>query len=356
MKEKVVLSSFISLILVVFLINFVSAQFYGGISGFLDSIGSENIALFIIFGVSGLFIKWALGRTMRDDNKTAGILALLIAFGITAAAHFSGFAYYFDVSELFYFFGISEELLEIIVSLVLIGVLVLVGFKYEFGSALMILGIFLLILSSTDFIYETGITIILGLIFLVLGFWLRMRKKKGSLVGGNYQDYDTPSRPSSRQIYKQELAERRYAEKGRQSQIRARAKNIQEIRRGREKRNIAREQRRQTAPQQRSQQQNQQRAEEEKEILLIEDKRKEKKQRLIEQEKRKLLTDQRKKDREINDLRKKHFKYRRAAESIVSKSGHIPKIGTREYKQWKNYTNAVKTIERMAEKRGERLF
>lgn len=64
------------------------------------------------------------------------------------------------------------------------------------------------------------------------------------MVGFDHPNYDTPSGPSSRQIYKQELAERRYNEKVKQAQIRARAKNIQEIRKVREKRDRARRLRR----------------------------------------------------------------------------------------------------------------
>lgn len=105
MQKRGLMFAFTSVFLVA-MINLVSAQFYGGVSleNILDSFGAENIALFLIFGVSGLLIKWALGRTtMGREGNTAGILAVLIAMGITAAAHFSGFAYSFDVGGLFYF-------------------------------------------------------------------------------------------------------------------------------------------------------------------------------------------------------------------------------------------------------------
>ena len=72
-------------------------------------------------------------------------------------------------------------------------------------------------------------------------------KKKRILASSDYSDYDVPSKSShlsSRQIYDQELANKRYQEKIRQSQIKARARNILDIRRVREERDTKREQRR----------------------------------------------------------------------------------------------------------------
>ena len=63
----------------------------------------------------------------------------------------------------------------------------------------------------------------------------------------------------------------------------------------------------------------------------------------------------RQRQRTKRELQGKYNQYRYAAEAIVKKVGHIPAKGTPEYKQWKNYTNAVKTVERMAAKQGFRL-
>jgi len=54
-------------------------------------------------------------------------------------------------------------------------------------------------------------------------------------------------------------------------------------------------------------------------------------------------------------LQKKYDNYRSAAEAIIKKVGHIPKKGTPEYKQWANYVNAVKAVEKVASKQGFRL-
>lgn len=55
------------------------------------------------------------------------------------------------------------------------------------------------------------------------------------------------------------------------------------------------------------------------------------------------------------ELQGKYNQYRYAAESICKKVGHVPKKGTPEYREWKRYTQAVKTIEKMASKQGFRL-
>lgn len=174
-KNNLVLSV-ISVFLGVLLMNFISAQ---GISGLLDYVGGENISLFIIFAISGILLKILLGKSLGEDNKLVGILSLLLAFGITAMVHFSGFAYYFDINNLFYSIGFSEGLVSTIVSLALIGGATYIFFKYDFGTLLIILGGFLLILSATDFIYETGTTVILGLFFLGVGVWLKFKKRPG---------------------------------------------------------------------------------------------------------------------------------------------------------------------------------
>ena len=243
MQKRGLMFAFTSVFLVA-MINLVSAQFYGGfsLSDILSSIDQSTMILGVIFVVSLAFINQALIRTIfRDNVAIARIIAfansLLIIYGINLTG--------LDFEGFFYNLGFSEGFLSTVVLLALIGGGIYLGIKYGVGEMLMVLGGFFIILSFTDFIYETATTFILGLIFLGIGGWLLQRKKKRG-IGGSYSPeyYDTPSRLSLRQLYKQELAERRYAEKGRQAQIRARAKNIQEIRSGREKRDRARRLRR----------------------------------------------------------------------------------------------------------------
>lgn len=321
MKEKAVLLSFISLILSIYLINFVSAQFYGGYSlgDILNSVDPSTMILGVMFIVVFALLNKALSNYFGDSKAVGGVVAFSISLLIIYGINLTGL----DFEGFFYTFGFSEGILTTVGSLVLIGGFIYLGFKYGFGVVLTLFGGFLIILSFTDFIYETGTTFILGALFLAVGFWLLHKKKRG-LVGSDYSNYDIPSGPSSKQIYKQELAERRYNEKVRQAQIRARAKNIQEIRGVREKRNVAREQKRQQIDQRKKEEYARSRAQTEKE--------------------------NRRRERSSFELQKNYNAYRYAAEKICKKVGHIPKKGTSEYTKWKRYTQAVKAIENMAKK------
>lgn len=285
-------------ILLVFLftimsINFVSAAFhYGGISTFFDAIGSENLILALIFGISGLILSFSLKKYF---GGMGGILAVLIALGVTAGAHFSGIAYSFE--RFFYTLGFSEEILYTIVPLLLIIGLIYISYskeerKFKFYKAFFVSGALLIAISFTEIIYEKDITFILGLILLIIGIWLWKRKKKDYLVSSNRDYYDNSYRPSKRQIYKQQIAQQKLAERGQRRQ---------------------------------------------KKVII-------QKQQQVQQ-----------KQRTQREFQGKYNQYRYAAEAIVKQVGHIPKKGTSEYKQWTNYTNAVKTIEKMASRQGFRL-
>ena len=226
-----------------FLINFASATYYGSLSlsDLLNEIDASTIFLGAIFIISFAFINSSLVRVFRDNKTASTVISLTISLGVIYAINLTGL----DFQGFFYNIGLSTGFLTTIASLILIGGGIYLTFRFGFATMLIVLGGFFLILSSTNFIYETGTTIVIGIILIGIGFWLR--KKKHSLVGPNYSDYGIPSkssRPNSREIYKQELIDRRYQEKVRQAQIRARVKNIQKIRRVREKRDKAREQRR----------------------------------------------------------------------------------------------------------------
>lgn len=206
----------------------------------------------------------------------AGIISFAMSFLLIFEINRRGL----DFAGFFYNIGISEGILSTIIPLVLIIVLIFSGFKYSWGITLISIGGFFIIISFTEIIYEKGITFILGFILLSIGIWLWRRKRKRGFVDPYYQNYDTYSGPSQRQVYKQQKAQQ--TEPRRKQQIRQ-------------------------------------------------------------------------KQRTQRELQGKYNQYRFAAESIVKKMGHIPKKGTLEYREWKRYTQAVKTIEKMASKQGFRL-
>ena len=184
MQKRGLMFAFTSVFLVA-MINLVSAQFYGGfsISDILSSIDQSTMILGVIFVVSLAFINQALIRTIfRDNAAIAGIIAFAISLLIIYGINLTGL----DFEGFFYNLGFSEGFLSTVVLLALIGGGIYLGIKYGLGEMLMVLGGFFIILSFTDFIYETATTFILGLFFLGIGGWLLQRKKKLRLVGSSY--------------------------------------------------------------------------------------------------------------------------------------------------------------------------
>ena len=182
MKKRGLMFAFTSVFLVA-MINLVSAQFYGGfsLSDILSSIDQSTMILGVIFVVSLAFINQALIRTIfRDNAAIAGIIAFAISLLIIYGINLTGL----DFEGFFYNLGFSEGFLSTVVLLALIGGGIYLGIKYGLGEMLMVLGGFFIILSFTDFIYETATTFIIGLIFLGIGGWLLSKKKRG--IGGSY--------------------------------------------------------------------------------------------------------------------------------------------------------------------------
>ena len=176
MQKRGLMFAFTSVFLVA-MINLVSAQFYGGfsISDILSSIDSSTVLLGLVFIVSFAFVNQALIRTIfRDNAAIAGVIAFAISFGIVWGVNRTGL----DFEGFFYTLGFSEGFLSTIVLLALIGGGIYLGIKYSFGALLTSIGGLFIIMSFTDFIYETGTTIFIGLIFAGIGIWLLMRKKK----------------------------------------------------------------------------------------------------------------------------------------------------------------------------------
>ena len=170
-------------IFLVAMTNFVSAQFYGGFSlrDIFSSIDSSTVILGVVFIVAFAFVNQALIRTVFKDNAAiAGVIAFSISFGIAWAVNRTGL----DFEGFFYTLGFSEGLLSTIVLLALIGGGIYLGIKYGFGALLTSIGGLFIIMSFTDFIYKTGTTFVIGLIFAGIGGFILYKwpkKKKPKL-------------------------------------------------------------------------------------------------------------------------------------------------------------------------------
>jgi len=237
-------------VLTIFLISLVSAQ--QAFVDILDKLDSQGVALFLIFGLSLAFVNIALSRVLKGEkdafgnrapNRLVPFISVLIAFGITFGVNNAGWDLQ-DKVVLFFVFGISLALLNMILSRVMRGsvnmmgqrtpskgapvlslilasgitfafytfewggdsledLLSIVGINEEFvpvvlGAIILFGGIYLLIKVGlamilitfgllmiigslfTNYFQETGTALIIGIISLLIGLWWWRRKSKAA--------------------------------------------------------------------------------------------------------------------------------------------------------------------------------
>jgi len=222
-------------------INLVSAQI--GLGEFLDAFGGENLLLIGSFIISFALINFILGRLPMFKDKYTGkknktipgiiafILALFIIYGINTLN--------FNISNFFFNLGLTAELLELIIVLVILGGLIFLFWKFK-SKVLLFLGILLLIIVLfTDWIYEKDIVFFMGLGLIALYFIIRFisRKKPREAYTPSSPDYGYPSDRYDRD-------RRRQIERERYERDRRRRRELEEIHRERDyKRRLEEQQR-----------------------------------------------------------------------------------------------------------------
>ncbi len=199
-KKSLLLTSFITLLL----INFVSA-YYGSYSSFslsnlLDSIDSSTMILGAVFIISFAFLNFALSKFFKEQKAIAGVVAFVISLLIVWGINRTGF----DFEGLFYGIGFSEGILSVILPIILIIGAAIIVWKFNFAILLLIFGILLLFITVfTEIIYANGIATIIGIAAVLIGIYLISKKKR---INTSYKSYpynippkfrkrDLPSRP-----------------------------------------------------------------------------------------------------------------------------------------------------------------
>ncbi len=181
MKKSLIISSIITLTL----INFVSA-YYGSYSSFslsnlLNEIDSSTMILGAVFIISFALINFALSKFFKDkhgepNRVIAGIVSFVISLWMTWEINKRGF----DIERLFYNFGynigFSSDVLSTIIPLLLIAGTIYLFVKLK-TNALFIIGGLLIAVSFTNLFYEKGITLIIGIILLLIGGYLKTENK-----------------------------------------------------------------------------------------------------------------------------------------------------------------------------------
>ena len=176
----------IAFILSLFLLSFVSAQFFDGygygsfsITNFLNSPDAVLLALFFLIAAAIAFVL-RRSNIFRDNygNHNRGIIAV-ISFSASLIAVWGIYQSGFDLVGLFSGLGFSGSLISIlfIVAAVIAAFFMIKWFKISgvfmfFGLLIMFISLF------TDLIYEKTTAFFIGLAILIIGifFWKTARK------------------------------------------------------------------------------------------------------------------------------------------------------------------------------------
>lgn len=162
---------------IILLTSFISAYSYNSasISSLFEAIGGENLGLMIVWAISFALISVILNRTgFFGENKGASsVISLMISIGITYGFYRQGIS--FDISNIFYSFGFSDYVLDLIVFFAIIILAIVLLVKLKSGAILLIGGLIL----ALGIILGLGIEVILiGIALIIIwgimrafGFW-----------------------------------------------------------------------------------------------------------------------------------------------------------------------------------------
>ncbi len=164
-----------------FLLAFTSINLISAIdlsvSGILQSFNPQDMSLALIFIVSFVLMNFAFGKFFKEQKAVAGILAGALALGLTYFANFTNLSYI--IGNWLFAFGLSEE---IFYPLILIGTAVLFFFiAGKSGAHLAFLGIGVILIFVSTYVYEAEILILFGGLMVIIGIifsWIRFRKTR----------------------------------------------------------------------------------------------------------------------------------------------------------------------------------
>ena len=175
--------------LLILLIQVISAQFYSGygrfsLGNFFDRIDPQTMILLLLFLIFFVLIFYPLSRFFKGPyGQPNKVIPAIIAFSISAIIIYGLYRTGFDIGSIFFNLGFSVDLLYPILAIVFLIIAGLLIWKLKFSGFLMVFGLFIILLTAfTDIFYEKGITLVIGLVLLVVGFLLKRRGRR--VMGG----------------------------------------------------------------------------------------------------------------------------------------------------------------------------
>lgn len=255
--------------LLIFLIQAVSAQFFGGyggfsLRGFFDAIDPQTFILSLLFLILFALIFYPLSRFFKDPyGEPHRAIPGTIAFCGSAIIIYFLYRSGFNIEDLFYDLGFSSDFVYTLLPIVILVFAILTIWilgrrKDEFGRKtfslrrglrgfFILFGLFLILLAIfTDIFYEKLTAIIIGAVLCLAGLLLLIkRRRRRTRYDGDYGP--SPRGPGRRERrrrlketrfgqrlgYEEEKARREYERKlGREGE-KQRIKKLREMRRKR---------------------------------------------------------------------------------------------------------------------------
>ncbi len=230
-----VMKKLLGLIFGIFLISFVSAQYFGpnfGYGYFDSSIITWGAVFIIIFAV----VNFSLSRTVFRESKTT---TAVIALAVSTLAVYGLAGRGIDPTDIYLGTEFGDFLSVVVPFVFIFGALYfLYRYRHSLSNIFMVMGLLFILVSFTNLIYEQNFLMILGIILFALGLLLKLRRPRISGYGGERNEYYYEDK-----IHKRDIKEQRRQEKiaGRErwkqeQRVKERARNIARIREEKERR------------------------------------------------------------------------------------------------------------------------
>jgi hypothetical protein len=152
-------------------------------SEFLSFIDPTMITLAILFVVFFAVLYFSLSKVFKGQTKIAAVIA--IALSLLAVYWINNIT---SLGTLFSGWGVSDENLYTIGSILFLALVIFLFVKLKFGVFLIIGGIFILA-GVTNLVYSTDLAIIIGIVLVVIGIFGWLKKKKKAEFSGLRQNW-----------------------------------------------------------------------------------------------------------------------------------------------------------------------
>lgn len=214
MKKEVV-----GILFSIFLISFVSAATFS-LGDMLDQINASTLILGCLFLILFAILNFALGKFFKTKGGQPNrAVAGVVAFCIALMAIYGLNALDLRMDNILYDLGLTEEVLMILLPTLFFVGIIFMFWKLKSKALLLVSIILILIAALTDWVYEEGTIIGIGIFMFIIWAFMawRSKKKAKNQSLGNYSS--TPPRDFKKSKYdyryfkKQEQEKRKTAQK-----------------------------------------------------------------------------------------------------------------------------------------------